>query len=79
MCMINVQKFFILEKFRKNSEKLWKNRKKTEKFRKIRKNLEKFGKIRKNSENSGKFGKHLTKANFPEFFRIFPNFSDYSA
>ena len=61
MCMINVQKFFILEKFRKNSEKLWKNRKKSEKFRKIQKNSEKFGKNRKKSEKiqkkTGIFGK----------------------
>ena len=60
MCMINVQKFFILEKFRKNSEKLWKNRKKSEKFRKIRKESEKiqkktgiFGKIVKMDKRAG--------------------------
>ena len=60
MCMINVQKFFILEKFRKNSEKLWKNRKKSEKFRKIRKKSEKiqkktgiFGKIVKMDKRAG--------------------------
>ena len=60
MCMINVQKFFILEKFRKNSEKLWKNRKNSEKFRKIRKKSEKiqkktgiFGKIVKMDKRAG--------------------------
>ena len=57
MCMINVQKFFILEKFRKNSEKLWKNRKNSEKFgkslKKFRKKTGIFGKIVKMDKRAG--------------------------
>ena len=47
MCMINVQKFFILEKFRKNSEKLWK------KSEKIQKKTGIFGKIVKMDKRAG--------------------------
>ena len=50
MCMINAQKFFNIEKFRKISEKFGKNRKKSEK---IQKKTGIFGKIVKMDKRAG--------------------------